>query len=184
MNNCYCGCIAKITGSDIIDFMGDFIKGLKGDIGMTYAKDDETGEVDAMLAIQYRANSSGNTNNYNNNNKLLPIPGLGGGNNNINKSVLDSLNRIRLVAFKPTLLTRDDAIVFRIDFAALVAEMLNPAKGFQVSIDQIKVLGKSDVVIIASVFRSNKNVNENKMTRVLQHQKFDRRRERPQLYRR
>lgn len=185
MYKTYHGSIAKVTGSDILSFLAEFLTGVNGDIGMTYSKDEETGIVDAMLAIPYRANCNRtNNNNNNNNSRTLPIPGLNSRNNGeINPALMKAIDRIKEIGYRPSILTNDDAVVFRIDFGALMAEMMNPDKGFKVSIDQIQIKGRYDVVVIVSVFRSNQQNVDNRMTRVLQHQQFNRRKDnRPQRY--
>ena len=68
---------------------------------------------------------------------------------------------------RPILLEHEDAVIFRLDFAALVIEMMNPSKGYNVSIEEIKLQGGYDIVAIVSVYRSNNN-QSNKMTRILQ----------------
>ena len=87
--------------------------------------------------------------------------------------------------YGPSLLYKEDAILFRIDFALLIAEMMNASKGYAVSIDDIKMNGMSDVVCIVSVFKSKSANNVNRMTRVLQGQKFNNRpqnQQQPQRY--
>lgn len=184
MHKCYFGSMAKITGYDVIEFLQGYIKGLKGEVGMIYSKNPETGEVEGMLAIPYKINSQGQGNNVNNNG-LIPIPGLnsrGGG--KINDQVLKSIERIRQQGYGPTVLNKEDAILFRIDFAAVAAEMMNPAKGYAVSIDEIKLNGQNDIVAIVSVYRSKNANNANRMTRILQGQKFSRQHnnQQPQKY--
>ena len=63
--------------------------------------------------------------------------------------------------------------------------MMNPAKGYAVSIDDIKLNGQSDIVAIVSVFKSKNANNVNRMTKVLQGQKFSSRpqnQQQPQRY--
>ena len=38
MHKCYLGCMAKVTGYDIVEFLQGFIKGLKGEVGMIYSQ--------------------------------------------------------------------------------------------------------------------------------------------------
>lgn len=174
MHKCYFGSIARITGYDVIEFLQGYIKGLKGEVGMIYSKNPETGEVEGMLAIPYKINSQGQNNNVNNNG-LIPIPGLNSRNGGkINEQVLKSIERIRQQGYGPTVLYKEDAILFRIDFAAVAAEMMNPAKGYGVSIDEIKLQGQNDILAIVSVFKSKNANNANRMTRLLQGQKFSR----------
>ena len=52
--------------------------------------------------------------------------------------------------------------------------MMNPEKGYAVSIDDIKLNGQSDIVCVVSVFKSRNAGNENRMTRVLKGQQFNR----------
>ncbi len=171
MHKCYLGCMAKITGRDIIDFLQGFIKGLNGEVGMIYNQDPETKEVQGMLAIPYKINSQ--QRQQQNTNGMIPIPGLNSGRNGkINEQVLKSIDRIKLQGYGPSLLYKEDAILFRIDFAALAAEMMNPEKGYAVSIDDIRLIGQSNIECVVSVFKSKNAGNENRMTRVLQGQKF------------
>ena len=134
MHECYFGSLAKINGSHIIKFLQSFID-CKGDIGISYAKNDN-GEIEAMLAIPFRANrkSSGIQNKKGN----IPIPGFTSGNDQLNDNVMRQLNKIRLNV-RPILLEHEDAVIFRLDFAALIIEMMNPSKGYNVSIEEIKL---------------------------------------------
>ncbi len=103
----------------------------------------------------------------------------------INEQILKSIDRIKLQGYGPSVLNREDAILFRVDFAAIAAEMMNPAKGYAVSIDDIKLNGQSDIVAIVSVFKSKNNNNVNRMTKILQGQKFSNRQQnqqQPQRY--
>jgi hypothetical protein len=63
---------------------------------------------------------------------------------------------------------------------------MNPQKGYVVSIDDIKMNGMSDVVCVVSVFKSKNGNSMNRMTRVLQGQKFTNRpqnnQQQPQRY--
>lgn len=183
MHKCYLGSMAKITGYDIVEFLQGFIKGLKGEVGMIYSQDPETKEVQGMLAIPYKINSRGQQ--QTNTNGMIPIPGInssrGGG---INDQILKSIERIKLPGYGPSVLNREDAILFRVDFAAIAAEMMNPSKGYVVSIDDIKLNGQSDIVAIVSVFKSKSSNNVNRMTKILQGQKFNRsqNQQQPQRY--
>ena len=173
MHKCYLGSIARITGRDILDFLQGFIKGLNGEVGMIYNQDPETKEVQGMLAIGYKINSQ--QRQQQNTNGMIPIPGLNSGRNGkINEQVLKSIDRIKLQGYGPSLLYKEDAILFRIDFAALAHEMMNPEKGYVVSIDDIILNGQSDIVCVVSVFKSRNAGNENRMTRVLKGQQFNR----------
>ena len=184
MHKCYLGSIARITGRDILDFLQGFIKGLNGEVGMIYSQDPATGEVQGMLAIPYKANSQNRQ--QTNTNGMIPIPGINSARNGkINEQVLKSIDRIKMQGYGPSLLYKEDAILFRIDFGLLIAEMMNPAKGYAVSIDDIKMNGMSDVVCVVSVFKSKNANNVNRMTRVLQGQKFNTRpqnQQQPQRY--
>ena len=184
MHKCYLGSLAKITGYDIVEFLQGFIKGLKGEVGMIYSQDPETKEVQGMLAIPYKLNSQGQQ--QTNTSGLIPIPGINNPRRgNINETVLKSIDRIKLQGYGPTILAREDAILFRVDFAAIAAEMMNPAKGFAVSIDDIKLNGQSDIDAIVSVFKSKNQNNVNRMTKILQGQKFSNRpqnQQQPQRY--
>lgn len=184
MHKCYFGSLAKITGYDVLDFLQGYIKNLKGEVGVIYSQNPETGEVEGMLAIPYRANSQAQQGI--NTNGMIPIPGINstrGG--RINEQVLKSIDRIKLQGFQPTVLNKEDAILFRIDFAAVAAEMMNPAKGYGVSIDEIKLQGQNDIVAIVSVYKSKNQANTNRMTRLLQNQRFSRQQhnnQQPQRY--
>ncbi len=184
MHKCYLGSLAKVTGYDIIEFLQGFIKGLNGEVGMIYSQDPATGEVQGMLAIPYKANSQNRQ--QANTNGMIPIPGINSARNGkINEQVLKSIDRIKMQGYGPSLLYKEDAILFRIDFGLLIAEMMNPAKGYAVSIDDIKMNGMSDVVCVVSVFKSKNANNVNRMTRVLQGQKFNTRpqnQQQPQRY--
>lgn len=184
MHKCYLGSLAKITGYDIVEFLQGFIKGLKGEVGMIYSQDPETKEVQGMLAIPYKLNSQGQQ--QTNTSGLIPIPGINNPRRgNINEQVLKSIDRIKLQGYGPTILAREDAILFRVDFAAIAAEMMNPQKGYAVSIDDIKLNGQSDIVAIVSVFKSKNQNNVNRMTKILQGQKFSNRpqnQQQPQRY--
>ena len=172
MHKCYLGSMAKITGYDIIEFLQGFIKGLQGEVGMIYSQDPETKEVQGMLAIPYKVNSQGRQ--QTNTNGMIPIPGINSARNGkINEQVLKSIDRIKMPGYGPSLLYKEDAILFRVDLAAIVAEMMNPSKGYAVSIDDLKLNGQSDIVAIVSVFKSKNANNVNRMTRVLQGQKFN-----------
>lgn len=183
MHKCYLGSMARITGYDIVEFLQGFIKGLKGEVGMIYSQDPETKEVQGMLAIPYKINSRGHQ--QTNTNGMIPIPGInssrGGG---INDQILKSIERIKLPGYGPSVLNKEDAILFRVDFAAIAAEMMNPSKGYVVSIDDIKLNGQSDIVAIVSVFKSKNSNNVNRMTKILQGQKFNRaqNQQQPQRY--
>lgn len=169
MHKCYLGCLAKVTGYDIVEFLQGFIKGLNGDIGLIYSQDPETKEIQGMLAIPYKANSQNRQ--QTNTNGMIPIPGINSARNGkINEQVLKSIDRIKMQGYGPSLLYKEDAILFRVDFSLLIAEMMNPAKGYAVSIDDIKMNGSSDIVAIVSVFKSKNANNVNRMTRVLQNQ--------------
>jgi hypothetical protein len=169
MHKCYLGCMAKVTGYDIIEFLQGFIKDLRGEVGMIYSQDPETKEVQGMLAIGYKLNSQNRQ--QTNTNGMIPIPGINSSRNGkINDSVLKSIDRIKMNGYGPSLLYKEDAILFRIDFGLLIAEMMNPSKGYGVSIDDIKMNGMSDIVCIVSVFKSKNANNVNRMTRVLQGQ--------------
>lgn len=184
MHKCYLGCMAKVTGYDIIEFLQGFIKGLQGEVGMIYSQNPETKEVEGMLAIPYRANSQNKQ--QTNTNGMIPIPGINSSRNGkINEQVLKSIDRIKMPGYGPSIMYKEDAILFRVDFAAIAAEMMNPAKGYVVSIDDIKLNGQSDIVAIVSVFKSKNANNVNRMTRVLQGQKFSSRpqnQQQPQRY--
>ena len=164
MHECYFGSLAKINGSHIIKFLQSFID-CKGDIGISYAKNDN-GEIEAMLAIPFRANRKGSGIQQNKKGNI-PIPGFTSGNDQLNDNVMRQLNKIRLNV-RPILLEHEDAVIFRLDFAALIIEMMNPSKGYNVSIEEIKLQGGYDIVAIVSVYRSNNNNQSNKMTRILQ----------------
>ena len=179
MHKCYLGSLAKVTGYDIIEFLQGFIKGLNGEVGMIYSQDPTTKEVQGMLAIPYKINSQNRQ--QTNTNGMIPIPGINSGRRgNINEQILKSIERIKLPGYGPSLLYKEDAILFRVDIAAIIAEMMNPAKGYVVSIDDIKMNGQSDITILASVFKSKNANNVNRMTRVLQGQKFDTRQQNQQ----
>lgn len=184
MHKCYLGSMAKITGYDIIEFLQGFIKGLNGEVGMIYSQDPETKEVQGMLAIPYKINSQNRQ--QTNTNGMIPIPGINSSRGGkINEQVLKSIDRIKMPGYGPSLLYKEDAILFRVDFAAIAAEMMNPAKGYVVSIDDIKLNGQSDIIAIVSVFKSKNANNVNRMTRVLQGQKFNNRpqnQQQPQRY--
>ena len=184
MHKCYLGSMAKVTGYDIVEFLQGFIKGLKGEVGMIYSQNPETKEVEGMLAIPYKVNSQGQQ--QTNTTGMIPIPGINNPRRgNINDSILKSIDRIKMQGYGPTILAREDAILFRVDLSAIVAEMMNPAKGFAVSIDDVKMQGQSDIVVLVSVFRSKNQGNSNRMTRVLQGQKFSSRpqnNQQPQRY--
>lgn len=184
MHKCYLGCLAKVTGYDIVEFLQGFIKDLRGEVGMIYSQDPETKEIQGMLAIPYKANSQNRQ--QTNTNGMIPIPGINSARNGkINEQVLKSIDRIKMQGYGPSLLYKEDAILFRIDFSLLIAEMMNPAKGYAVSIDDIKMNGMSDVVCVVSVFKSKNANNVNRMTRVLQGQKFNNRpqnQQQPQRY--
>ena len=169
MHKCYLGSMAKITGYDIVEFLQGFIKGLNGEVGMIYSQDPETKEVQGMLAIPYKINSQGRQ--QTNTNGMIPIPGINSSRGGkINEQVLKSIDRIKLPGYGPSVLNKEDAILFRVDFAAIAAEMMNPTKGYAVS--------------IVSVFKSKNSNNVNRMTRVLQGQKFNRpqNQQQPQRY--
>lgn len=184
MHKCYLGCMAKVTGYDIIEFLQGFIKGLQGEVGMIYSQNPETKEVEGMLAIPYKANSQNRQ--QTNTNGMIPIPGINSSRNGkINEQVLKSIDRIKMPGYGPSIMYKEDAILFRVDFAAIAAEMMNPAKGYAVSIDDIKLNGQSDIVAIVSVYKSKNANNVNRMTRVLQGQKFNNRpqnQQQPQRY--
>lgn len=184
MHQCYLGSMAKITGYHITEFLQGFIKGLKGEVGMIYSQDPETKEVQGMLAIPYKINSQGQQRT--NTNGMIPIPGINSSRGGrINEQVLKSIDRIKLPGYSPSVLNKEDAILFRVDFAAIAAEMMNPAKGYAVSIDDIKLKGQSDIEAVISVFKSKNTANVNRMTRVLQGQKFSNRpqnQQQPQRY--
>jgi hypothetical protein len=184
MHKCYLGSLAKITGYDIIEFLQGFIKGLQGEVGMIYSQNPETKEVEGMLAIPYKANSQNRQ--QTNTNGMIPIPGINSSRNGkINEQVLKSIDRIKMPGYGPSIMYKEDAILFRVDFAAIAAEMMNPSKGYVVSIDDIKLNGQSDIVAIVSVFKSKNANNVNRMTRVLQGQKFNNRpqnQQQPQRY--
>lgn len=184
MHKCYLGSMAKITGYDIIEFLQGFIKGLQGEVGMIYSQNPETKEVEGMLAIPYKVNSQNRQ--QTNMNGMIPIPGINSSRGGkINEQVLKSIDRIKMPGYGPSLLYKEDAILFRVDFAAIAAEMMNPAKGYAVSIDDIKLNGQSDIVAIVSVFKSKNANNVNRMTKVLQGQKFSSRpqnQQQPQRY--
>ena len=66
-----------------------------------------------------------------------------------------------------------------------MAEMMNPSKGYAVSIDDIRLNGQSDILAIVSVFKSKNSNNVNRMTKILQGQKFNNRpqnQQQPQRY--
>jgi hypothetical protein len=176
--------MAKITGDDIIEFLQGFIKGLQGEVGMIYSQNPETKEVEGMLAIPYKANSQNRQ--QTNTNGMIPIPGINSSRNGkINEQVLKSIDRIKMPGYGPSIMYKEDAILFRVDFAAIAAEMMNPSKGYVVSIDDIKLNGQSDIVAIVSVYKSKNANNVNRMTRVLQGQKFSSRpqnQQQPQRY--
>ena len=184
MHKCYLGCMAKVTGYDIIEFLQGFIKGLQGEVGMIYSQNPETKEVEGMLAIPYKANSQNRQ--QTNTNGMIPIPGINSSRNGkINEQVLKSIDRIKMPGYGPSIMYKEDAILFRVDFAAIAAEMMNPSKGYVVSIDDIKLNGQSDIVAIVSVYKSKNANNVNRMTRVLQGQKFNNRpqnQQQPQRY--
>ena len=184
MHKCYLGSMAKITGYDIIEFLQGFIKGLQGEVGMIYSQNPETKEVEGMLAIPYKANSQNRQ--QTNTNGMIPIPGINSSRNGkINEQVLKSIDRIKMPGYGPSIMYKEDAILFRVDFAAIAAEMMNPSKGYVVSIDDIKLNGQSDIVAIVSVYKSKNANNVNRMTRVLQGQKFNTRpqnQQQPQRY--
>lgn len=184
MHKCYLGCLAKVTGYDIVEFLQGYIQGLNGEVGMIYSQDPETGEVQGMLAIPYKCNSQNRQ--QTNTNGMIPIPGINSSRGGkINEQVLKSIDRIKLDGYGPSLLYKEDAILFRIDFGALIAEMMNPAKGYGVSIDDIKMHGQNDITCLVSVFKSKNANNVNRMTRVLQGQKFNNRpqnNQQPQRY--
>lgn len=174
MHKCYLGCMAKVTGYDIIEFLQGFIKDLKGEVGMIYSQDPETKEVQGMLAIGYKLNSQNRQ--QTNTNGMIPIPGINSSRNGkINENVLKSIDRIKMPGYGPSLLYKEDAILFRVDLAAIVAEMMNPAKGYGVSIDDVRMNGTSDITILVSVFKSKNANNVNRMTKILQGQKFNNR---------
>ena len=184
MHKCYLGSMAKVTGYDICEFLQGFIKGLNGEVGMIYSQDPETKEIQGMLAIPYKANSQNRQ--QTNTNGMIPIPGINSSRNGkINEDVLKSIDRIKMQGYGPSLLYKEDAILFRIDFGLLIAEMMNPSKGYAVTIDDIKMNGMSDIVCVVSVFKSKNGSNVNRMTRVLQGQKFNNRpqnQQQPQRY--
>lgn len=185
MHKCYFGSIAKVTGYDVIEFLGGFIKDLRGEIDVKYSQDPNTGEVQGMLAIPYKLNSRNNNNNRNNNQGLIPIPGLNSSKTGgINEQVMKSIERIKLQGYQPTVLYKDDAILFRIDFAAVVAEMMNASKGYETTIDDLKLRSDNDIVAIVSVYKSRNKGNANRMSRVLQGQRFTRNQnqQQPQRY--
>ena len=166
MAECYFGSIAKINSSHITRFLQAFLN-CKGDIGLSYAKTPD-GEIEANLAIPFKANKKNGGGSYNKKG-MIPIPGYSGGSNDqLNDELMNKLKRIRYNNVRATLIDREDAIIFRINFAAVVSEMMNPVKGFAVSIDEIKLNGNYDFTAIVSVFKSNANANTNRMTRVLQ----------------
>ena len=184
MHKCYLGCMAKVTGYDIIEFLQGFIKDLRGEVGMIYSQDPETKEIQGMLAIPYKLNSQNRQ--QTNTNGMIPIPGINSARNGkINEQVLKSIDRIKMPGYGPSLLYKEDAILFRVDLAAIVAEMMNPSKGYAVSIDDVKMNGTSDIVVLVSVFKSKSANNVNRMTRVLQGQSFNARpqnQQQPQRY--
>ena len=166
MQECYYGCIAKVNGGHITRFLQTFLK-CNGDIGLSYAKNSE-GEIEANLAIPFKANKKNKGDKFDKKG-LIPIPGYGGGNNDqLSDELMKKINLIRYRGAIPTLIEREDAIIFRINFAAVISEMMNPSKGFSVSIDEIKLNGNYDFVAIVSVYKCSANANTNKMTRVLQ----------------
>ena len=169
MHKCYLGSLAKVTGYDIVEFLQGYIQGLNGEVGMIYSQNPETGEVEGMLAIPYKCNSQNRQ--QTNTNGMIPIPGINSSRGGkINEQVLKSIDKIKLDGYGPSLLYKEDAILFRIDFGALIAEMMNPAKGYGVSIDDIKMHGQNDITCLVSVFKSKNANNVNRMTRVLQNQ--------------
>ena len=169
MHRCYLGSLAKVTGGDILDFLQGFIKDLKGEVGMIYSKDSETGEIQGMLAIGYKANSQGRQ--QQNMNGMIPIPGINSSRGGkINEAVLKSIDRIKMPGYGPSVLNKEDAILFRVDLAAIVAEMMNPTKGYAVSIDDVKMHGTSDITVLVSVYKSKNVNNVNRMTKILQSQ--------------
>lgn len=169
MHRCYLGSLAKVTGADILDFLQGFIKDLKGEVGMIYSKDSETGEIQGMLAIGYKANSQGRQ--QQNMNGMIPIPGINSSRGGkINEAVLKSIDRIKMPGYGPSVLNKEDAILFRVDLAAIVAEMMNPTKGYAVSIDDVKMHGTSDITVLVSVYKSKNVNNVNRMTKILQSQ--------------
>lgn len=169
MHRCYLGSLAKVTGVDILDFLQGFIKDLKGEVGMIYSKDSETGEIQGMLAIGYKANSQGRQ--QQNMNGMIPIPGINSSRGGkINEAVLKSIDRIKMPGYGPSVLNKEDAILFRVDLAAIVAEMMNPTKGYAVSIDDVKMHGTSDITVLVSVYKSKNVNNVNRMTKILQSQ--------------
>ena len=169
MHRCYLGSLAKVTGADILDFLQGFIKDLKGEVGMIYSKDPETGEIQGMLAIGYKANSQGRQ--QTNTSGMIPIPGINSSRGGrINESVLKSIDRIKMPGYGPSVLNKEDAILFRVDLAAIVAEMMNPTKGFACSIDDVKMHGTSDITVLVSVYKSKNVNNVNRMTKILQSQ--------------
>lgn len=183
MHKCYYGSVAKITGSDISEFLQGFIDGLRGEVGVIYSVNPQTKEVEGLLGIPYKANSQGQQ--ATNTNGLIPIPGMnssGGG--NINQKVLRSVEKIKLAGSSPSILKKDDVILFKIDFAAVAAEMMNAEKGYEASILDFKVLNQNDVVAIVTVTKSKNAGNSNRITRLLQGQKFSRNnnQQQPQRY--
>ena len=185
MHECYLGSLARVTGYHIEKFLEGFIKDLRGEVGMIYSQDPQTGEVQGMLAIPYKANSQNRQ--QTNMNGMIPIPGINSSRNGkINENVLKSIDRIKMNGYGPSIMYKEDAILFRIDFGLLIAEMMNPQKGYVVSIDDIKMNGMSDVVCVVSVFKSKNGNSMNRMTRVLQGQKFTNRpqnnQQQPQRY--
>lgn len=184
MHKCYLGSLAKVTGSDIVEFLQGFIKGLNGEVGMIYSQDPETKEVQGLLAIPYKVNSQ--SRQQTNTNGMIPIPGINSSRNGkINEQVLKSIDRIKMQGYGPSLLYKEDAILFRIDFGALIAEMMNASKGYAVSIDDIKMHGQNDITCLVSVYKSKNANNINRMTRVLQGQGFSNRQQhqqQPQRY--
>lgn len=172
MHKCYYGSIAKITGADIAEFLQGFIKGLRGEVGVVYSLNPQTKEVEGLLGIPYRANSSGGQ--QTNTNGMIPIPGLNsaGKGGNINQDVLKSVEKIKLAGYSPSVMSKDDVILFRIDFAAVAAEMMNPDKGYETSILDFKLINQNEVVAIVAVTKSKNAGNSNRITRLLQGQKF------------
>lgn len=174
MHKCYYGSIAKITGADIADFLQGFIKGLRGEVGVVYSLNPQTKEVEGLLGIPYRANSS--RGQQTNTNGMIPIPGLNSAGNagNINQDVLKSVEKIKLAGYSPSVMKKEDVILFRIDFAAVAAEMMNPDKGYEASILDFKLINQNEVVAIVAVTKSKNAGNSNRITRLLQGQKFTR----------
>lgn len=173
MHKCYYGSLARITGADVVDFLQGFIKGLKGEVGVVYSENPHTHEIEGILGIPYKINSQGGR--QTNTNGMIPIPGLnssGGG--SINQDVLKSIEKIKLAGHTPTVLKKDDVILFKIDFAAVAAEMLNPERGYEASILNFEVKNQNDMVAVVAVIKSKNSGNANRITRLLQGQKFTR----------